>query len=63
MCTINDLCFPKKGKVQKGILTYDGEDFFPVEFLKKENEHTVEDIKSMKKEEKFEGREDHNRSG
>lgn len=39
-CNIKNLCFGKKGKVQKGVLSYDGEDYFPEEFLKKEHEYT-----------------------
>lgn len=45
MCKLSDICFTKKVKVQKGTLAYDGEDFFPAEFMQKPNEHTVEDVK------------------
>lgn len=49
-CSINDLCFTKKVKVQKGTLAYDGEDFFPVEYIQRPNEHTVEDVNFIKNE-------------
>lgn len=48
LCFVKDMCFGKKIKVQKGILAYDGEDFFPMEFMNKpNNEHTVEDINAI----------------
>jgi hypothetical protein len=50
-CSVKDICCGKKTKVQKGTLAYDGEDFFPMEFLQKvNNEHTVEDVKFIKNE-------------
>lgn len=33
----------KRTKIQKGILAYDGEDFFPEEFMQKQNEFTREE--------------------
>lgn len=64
MCSISDLCRGSKHKAQKGSLAYDGEDFFPVEFMQKPNEHTVEDDKFMKDNKAGEGANPtfHNRS-
>lgn len=35
MCSLKNMCSKKKRKVQKGILSFDGEDFYPEEFVQK----------------------------
>jgi hypothetical protein len=42
-CSIFNLCSKKKRKVQKGVMAYDGEDYFPEEFMHKHNEFTREE--------------------
>jgi hypothetical protein len=43
-CTLRNLCSRRPTKAQKGAgLTYDGEDFFPDDFLQKQHEFTREE--------------------
>ena len=51
-CSLRNLCQKSKSRVPKGMLAFDGEDFFPEEFLKKEHEHTREDEATSKSKKK-----------
>ena len=43
-CNIRNFCISKKPKAQKGAgLTYDGEDFYPEEFVQRPHEFTREE--------------------
>jgi hypothetical protein len=43
LCSVKNICCRSRSKVAKGNLAFDGEDFFPEEFLIKNNEFTREE--------------------